>query len=69
MSNMLLTQFFLSVLRTNERPIGQVTKFVSGDDMEDDFTAAQIKDDKSKPSKLKDDNVKPKKGPKVVNFD
>ena len=58
-------------MRTKERPSGQVTKFVSGDDIEDDFmTDDTYSGDKSKSSKSKDSNVmKPKKkGPKVVNF-
>ncbi|CAI8604476.1 unnamed protein product [Vicia faba] len=59
-----------NLLRTDERPKGQVTKFVSGDDMEDDFTSqATENDEKNKSAKSKDVNVKPKKGPKVVNFD
>ncbi|KAJ1391048.1 Zinc finger, CCHC-type [Sesbania bispinosa] len=59
-------------MRTEVRPSGQVTKFVSGDDMEDDFMTDDIysgdKNDKNKSSKSKDGHVKPKKGPKVVNF-
>ena len=64
----LITLFFLSVLRTDERPSGQVTKFVSGDDMDDDFTTEVKSEDKNKSAKSEDGNVKPKKGPKVVNF-
>uniref|UniRef100_A0A5B7AQB5 Putative zinc finger CCHC domain-containing protein 9 n=1 Tax=Davidia involucrata TaxID=16924 RepID=A0A5B7AQB5_DAVIN len=62
-----------------ERPRGQVTKFFSGDDLEDDFVTDDTNNgnkDKSSESKggpasdFKDNNVKPKKkqGPKVVNF-
>ncbi|CAL5209526.1 unnamed protein product [Lathyrus oleraceus] len=59
-----------NLLRTDERPKGQVTKFVSGDDMDDDFTTQEIKsDEKNKSAKSKDGSVKPKKGPKIVNFD
>lgn len=51
-------------------PQGQVTKFVSGDDLEDDFLTEDK--DKEPVSDLKDDNnVKPKKkkqGPKIVKF-
>ncbi|KAK7391374.1 hypothetical protein VNO78_19790 [Psophocarpus tetragonolobus] len=57
-------------MRPEERPSGQVTKFVSGDDMEDDFMTDDIHSgDKEKSAKSTDDFVKPKKkGPKVVNF-
>lgn len=60
------------------RPTGRVTKFVSGDELEDDFMVkdtptsskkkkAELKD--SHTTYSKDGNVKPKKqGPKVVNF-
>lgn len=65
----MITLFFLSDLRTDERPRGQVTKFVSGDDMEDDFMTDDINSgDKNKSSDSKDGHAKPKKGPKVVNF-
>lgn len=61
------------------RPKGQVTKFVSGDELDDDFmvkaTPTSSKKKKSADSKVnhttdsKVGNVKPKKqGPKVVNF-
>lgn len=62
--------FFLSaIIRNQERPSGQVTRFVSGDDIEDDFITDDISSgDKNKSSKSKDGHVKPKKGPKVVNF-
>lgn len=53
-------------MRIEERPRGQVTKFVSGDDMEDDFMIDNIN---SGDKKSKDRHEKPKKkGPKVVNF-
>ncbi|TKY51302.1 hypothetical protein E2542_SST22812 [Spatholobus suberectus] len=58
-------------MRIEERPSGQVTKFVSGDDIEDDFMTDDIHSgDKSKSVKSTDGHVKPKKkkGPKVVNF-
>lgn len=57
-------------MRIDERSRGQVTKFVSGDDMEDDFMTEDIHSgDKNKSAKLTDGHVKPKKkGPKVVNF-
>ncbi|XP_061369523.1 uncharacterized protein LOC133312368 [Gastrolobium bilobum] len=57
-------------IRNEERPRGQVTKFISGDDSEDDFMTEDINSgDKNKSSKSKDGHVKPKKkGPKVVNF-
>lgn len=58
-----------NLLRTDERPSGQVTKFVSGDDMDDDFTTEVKSEEKNKSAKSEDGNVKPKKGPKVVNFD
>ncbi|KAL1340052.1 hypothetical protein AAHE18_U090000 [Arachis hypogaea] len=52
-----------------QRPCGTVTKFVSGDDIEDDFMIDDINNrDKDKSSKSKDGQAKPKKGPKVVNF-
>lgn len=54
--------------RTEERPSSH-TRFVSGDDMEDDFMADDINSgDKNTSSNSKDGHVKPKKGPKVVNF-
>ncbi|XP_027363009.1 DNA-binding protein HEXBP-like [Abrus precatorius] len=57
-------------IRTGERPSGKVTKFGSGDDIEDDFMADDMcSGDKNKSAKSKDGHVKPKKkGPKVVNF-
>ncbi|RYR50866.1 hypothetical protein Ahy_A06g025872 [Arachis hypogaea] len=57
------------LLRNEQRPCGTVTKFVSGDDIEDDFMIDDINNrDKDKSSKSKDGQAKPKKGPKVVNF-
>ncbi|KAE9589060.1 hypothetical protein Lal_00000075 [Lupinus albus] len=48
---------------------GKVTKFVSGDDIEDDFVTDDINSgDKNKSSKSNEGDVKPKKGPKVVVF-
>lgn len=46
-----------------DRPRGQVTKFSSGDDLEDDFNimAEEVKEDG-------DAKLKKKKEPKVVNF-
>lgn len=57
-------------MRTEVRPCGQVTKFISGDDIEDDFMADDMHSaDKKKSAKSTDCHVKPKKkGPKVVNF-
>jgi len=63
----------------DERPRGKVTKFVSGDDLEDDFlTDDTYSANKDKPSESKvgsasdskESHVKPKKkqGPKIVNF-
>lgn len=61
-----------------ERPAGKVTRFVSGDELDDDFMTENIhsrKKDNSSDSKVgstdsKDGHVKSKKkqGPKVVNF-
>lgn len=59
-----------------DRPRGKVTKFISGDDLDDDFTVddtlGKLAESKVDPdaSDLKDNHVKPKKkqGPKVVNF-
>ena len=64
---------------TEGRPSGQVTKFVSGDDLGDDFMEEDTysaKKDKSTEAKLvslsnsQESNLKSKKkqGPKVVNF-
>ncbi|KAJ6889494.1 hypothetical protein NC652_030300 [Populus alba x Populus x berolinensis] len=60
------------------RPTGRVTKFVSGDELDDDFMTGNmhsIPEDKSSDSKIdpsdsKDVHVKSKKkqGPRVVNF-
>ncbi|XP_038993329.1 uncharacterized protein LOC120117057 [Hibiscus syriacus] len=47
-----------------ERPRGQVTKFISGDDLEDDFATQQSTDNASD-AKI---NSKRHKGPKVINF-
>ncbi|XP_058181436.1 uncharacterized protein LOC131299880 [Rhododendron vialii] len=57
---------------------GKVTKFISGDDLDDDFLMGEADGSKTKPSESKGDpasdfktnNVKAKKkqGPKVVNF-
>jgi len=57
-------------MRIEERPRGQVTKFISGDDIEDDFMKDDIHSaDNNKLAKSKDGNVKPKKkDPKVVIF-
>ncbi|KAE8022531.1 hypothetical protein FH972_008323 [Carpinus fangiana] len=63
----------------DERPRGKVTKFLSGDDLEDDFlTDDTYSANKDKPSESKvgsasdskESHVKPKKkqGPKIVNF-
>ena len=43
---------------------GKLTKFVSGDDLEDDFMA----DDTQKNSEESNLKSKKKQGPKVVNF-
>ncbi|KAM6555861.1 hypothetical protein CsatB_002880 [Cannabis sativa] len=64
---------------TEGRPRGQVIKFTSGDDLEDDFTAEDKnggkKDESSEPipssaSDSQESHIKSKKkqGPKVVNF-
>ncbi|KAG4998239.1 hypothetical protein JHK85_029678 [Glycine max] len=57
-------------MRIDERPMGQVTKFVSGDDIEDDFMTDDIHSgDKKKLAKSTEDPVKPKKkkeGPKEL---
>lgn len=64
---------------SDERPRGQVTKFISGDDLEDDFMAEDTyggkKDKSTEPkagsaSNSQGSNLKSKKkkGPKVVNF-
>ena len=63
----------LAAMRSEERPRGQVTKLVSGDDLGDDFMAEDIySGEKEKSSKSKDiTNAKPKRkqqAPKVVNF-
>ncbi|RDX91432.1 Shypothetical protein [Mucuna pruriens] len=57
-------------MRTEVRPSGQVTKFFSGDDIEDDFMTDDMHNgDNNKSAKSKDGHVIPKKrGPKVVNF-
>ncbi|KAI4351737.1 hypothetical protein L6164_006062 [Bauhinia variegata] len=56
-----------STFGTEEMPSAQVTKFVSGDDLEDDFGTDEISGaDKDKSTKSQDS--KRKKGPKVVNF-
>lgn len=57
---------------------GKVTKFISGDDLDDDFLMGETDGSKTKPSESKGDpasdfktnNVKAKKKqvPKVVNF-
>ncbi|KAL2324533.1 hypothetical protein Fmac_023591 [Flemingia macrophylla] len=58
-----------SAFRAEVRPCGKVTKFISGDDIEDDFMTDDIQSvDKKKSAKSTDGHVKPKKGPKVVNF-
>lgn len=67
----MVDKYSLLGMRNEERPMGQVTKFVSGDDIEDDFMTDDIHSgDKKKPAKSTEDHVKPKKkeGPKVVNF-
>ncbi|XVE58535.1 hypothetical protein DITRI_Ditri04bG0177200 [Diplodiscus trichospermus] len=56
-------------IESGERPRGQVTKFTSGDDLEDDFVTREIVSNDA--SDAKDAKIKPKKrkqGPKVVNF-
>lgn len=62
---------FLAAIGSEDRPRNQVTKLVSGDDLEDDFMDDDFSNaDKDKSSKSKDVNEKPKKkkGPTVVNF-
>lgn len=69
----------ISSAAITDKPRGQVTKFISGDDLDDDFMAEDThvgdKDQSSDvqlgpASDLKSNDVKPKKkqGPKVVNF-
>ena len=79
--NSILLIFFLFPAFVNgERPRGKVTKFVSGDDLEDDFfnddTHSGNKDMSSESkagsaSDYKESCVKPKKkqGPSIVNFE
>ncbi|KAK7357330.1 hypothetical protein VNO80_16614 [Phaseolus coccineus] len=57
-------------MRIEERPRGKVTKFISGDDIEDDFMVDDTHSaDNNKSAKSKDGNVKPKKkDSKVVIF-
>ncbi|KAB2001207.1 hypothetical protein ERO13_D12G258500v2 [Gossypium hirsutum] len=50
---------------TGERPTGKVTKFSSGDDLEDDFII-QESESATNDAKIKSKN---QKGPKVVNFE
>ncbi|KAK2983507.1 hypothetical protein RJ640_023041 [Escallonia rubra] len=60
--------------RMDATPRGKVTKFFSGDDLEDDFAMEDTQiggsEEVAPTSDLKDKDVKPKKkqGPKVVNF-
>ncbi|XP_022641333.1 cold shock protein 1 [Vigna radiata var. radiata] len=57
-------------MRIEERPRGQVTKFISGDDIEDDFMIDDIRSgDNNKSANSNDVNVTAKKkDPKVVIF-
>lgn len=67
---MIVSLFFLAVEDEN-RPRPQVTRFISGDDLEDDFLMDDTSDKKHKLSASAADpsEVKPKKkGPKVINF-
>lgn len=75
----LLALFLFPAIGNEERPRGKVTKFVSGDDLEDDFSTDDTHSaNKDKPSESKvgsasdskESHVKPKKkqGPKIVNF-
>lgn len=47
-----------------------MTKFISGDDLEDDFVTADFASTENDASDAKDAKIKSKKkqGPKVVNF-
>lgn len=55
----------------DSRPRGIVTKFTSGDDLEDDFMVEDSATKSRNVSDLEQTNTKPKKkqGPKVVNFE
>jgi hypothetical protein len=75
----LLALYVFPAIVDDERPRGKVTKFLSGDDLEDDFlTDDTYSANKDKPSESKvgsasdskESHVKPKKkqGPKIVNF-
>lgn len=67
-----------SAIEKEVRPSSQVTKFVSGDELDDDFMSENMysfqkdrpSDSKVVPANSKDGQVKSKKkqGPKVVNF-
>jgi len=49
----MVDKYSLLGMRNEERPMGQVTKFVSGDDIEDDFMTDDIHSgDKKKASKV-----------------
>ena len=60
---MFISVFLLSD-SISEMARGKLTKFVSGDDLEDDFMA----DDTQKNSEESNLKSKKKQGPKVVNF-
>jgi len=57
-------------MRIEEGPRGKVTKFISGDDIEDDFMMDDIRSgDNNKSANSNNGNVKTtKKDPKVVFF-
>ncbi|XVF50827.1 hypothetical protein PTKIN_Ptkin04bG0134700 [Pterospermum kingtungense] len=55
-------------VESGERPVGQVTKFISGDDLEDDFMTQDSTDHDTSDAKDAKIKTKKKQGPKVVNF-
>lgn len=64
---------FASALDYEEKPRGQVIKFTSGDDLEDDFMGDERHKqnrDKSSLTESNDTHIESKKrqGPKVINF-
>lgn len=72
MSDFHLTFYlFVSAFEQGERPTPKLTKFVSGDELDDDFmTENSNVIQQEKPSDSKDTQAKSKKkqGHKVVNF-
>lgn len=60
--------FLVSAVESGYRPVGKVTKFISGDDLDDDFMTKDSAEHGT--SDVKDTKIKTKKHqePKVVNF-